>query len=80
MIISEDGRHDMTALRQGRTLEQYLEDMWQRRAVEQPDRVTADPYANKASWSWPRAGADISRALKIVPQMAEVRTKKIGAK
>lgn len=65
MIIPTEARATMVALRQGRTLAQFLDEMWSRRRAEKPPgRITS-----KGKWPFNRdAQTDTNNVTEIRPR------------
>lgn len=62
MIISTENRATMAAYREGRTAEQFLDDMWQRREAESPRDA-------KSGAGWPYQSAMAAAAAGNVTRL-----------
>jgi hypothetical protein len=60
MIIPTENRATMCAFREGRSLDQFLNDMWERRAVEHPRETRA-----KGAWPFKKVTTNVLQLKSV---------------
>lgn len=75
MLIPEENRAKMKALRDGHTLDEYLDGVWARRRNEAPAYAPVDPEPEKtfAQGNWPNASRMWRRMTDAVTPIRKKR-------